>query len=812
MDGLTPQALWTTIRRGRLIQVLAVYLGASFVVLEAVDILIDRLGLPDWVFPGALVLLLIGLPIILTTALVQSAPSPAPQAQAPDTTTPTAEPTRQTSAADVAAVAKHWLTWRNAIMGCALAFGLWGVIATGWLLLQRNTDRMAADAPASSMRIAVFPFSVRGGEEMAYLGEGMVDLLSTKLDGAGGWRRVDPRAVLARLGRNGIRAPDPQSGREIAERFDAKLYVLGNVVEVGGLLRVDASLYNADHGLEAVTVATAEGEASEIFDLVDHLAAQLLLGQTAGPAVRMTRIAAVTTNSLSALKHYLQGERAFRAGHFVPAVEAFQRATQADSAFALAWYRLSVAADWLVRADLVRMSAEQAVRYSGRLSEHDRRLFEALQTVRRADVVEAERLYHAILGTYPDDVEAWFQLGELQFHFGPFRGQSVAESREDFERVLSFEPNDLHSLTHLVRIAAVEAKYAELEALVSRYLGLNPEADRAIEIRALRAFALEDAPDQRAVLGELRRAPDGTLMVTAWAVAIFTGNIAGAFDLATLLTEPSRSPEIQVLGHVYRANLELARGRWSRAKAELEATEPLDPAAFLERRATLSAVPFLPVPERELQALRGKLVNWAADAVRPSATPSTWLDVHDDVHPHLRLYLLGLLSARLGEEGTALRYAAELELSDGPTHVTALARDLAQGVRAQVASAREDFAEALAALEQARMQTWYQRMAASPFYSQAYDRYLRAELLAALNSDQEALRWYSSFGEGSVYDLIYLAPSHLRRGEIYERLGEREKAALHYKRFIELWKDGDPVLQPRVEAARRAIRALSPDT
>ncbi len=36
MDGLTPQALWTTIRRGRLIQVLAVYLGTSFLVLEAV--------------------------------------------------------------------------------------------------------------------------------------------------------------------------------------------------------------------------------------------------------------------------------------------------------------------------------------------------------------------------------------------------------------------------------------------------------------------------------------------------------------------------------------------------------------------------------------------------------------------------------------------------------------------------------------------------------------------------------------------------------------------------------------------------------
>ncbi len=60
---------------------LVVYAGASFVVVEVVDIFTQQLGLPDWVFPGAVVLLLIGLPIILTTALVQSAPSQPSEAQ-----------------------------------------------------------------------------------------------------------------------------------------------------------------------------------------------------------------------------------------------------------------------------------------------------------------------------------------------------------------------------------------------------------------------------------------------------------------------------------------------------------------------------------------------------------------------------------------------------------------------------------------------------------------------------------------------------------------------------------------------------------
>ncbi len=48
-------------------------------------------------------------------------------------------------------------------------------------------------------------------------------------------------------------------------------------------------------------------------------------------------------------------------------------------------------------------------------------------------------------------------------------------------------------------------------------------------------------------------------------------------------------------------------------------------------------------------------------------------------------------------------------------------------------------------------------------------------------------------------------------GALYEERDETDKALLYYGRFVELWQDADPELQPRVEAARRAIEALSPD-
>ena len=41
-------------------QVLAVYVGVSWAVLQVVDVLTQNMGLPPWVFPFALVLLLAG--------------------------------------------------------------------------------------------------------------------------------------------------------------------------------------------------------------------------------------------------------------------------------------------------------------------------------------------------------------------------------------------------------------------------------------------------------------------------------------------------------------------------------------------------------------------------------------------------------------------------------------------------------------------------------------------------------------------------------------------------------------------------------
>src|SRR6185295_7733373 len=50
-------------------------------------------------------------------------------------------------------------------------------------------------APSASASVAVLPFRYGGSDQYRYLGDGMVELLSAKLDHAGELRAIDPRAV-----------------------------------------------------------------------------------------------------------------------------------------------------------------------------------------------------------------------------------------------------------------------------------------------------------------------------------------------------------------------------------------------------------------------------------------------------------------------------------------------------------------------------------------------------------------------------------------------------------------------------------------
>jgi tetratricopeptide (TPR) repeat protein len=778
-----------------------VYLGASYAVLEAVDLFIERFGLPAWLFPIAFVLLLVGLPVVVVTVFAH-------EETAGDL--PPAEAGAAAEAAVTGAGAEErsrTFTWRTAGLAFLGALAMWGVVAAGYLALGGRVERpVEAAAFDPARRIAVMPFSYRGEEESAGLGDAMVHLLSQTLDGAE-VRTVVPQAVIGIVDQEGGGAPDNERGNAVAERLGAGRYLLGDVVEAGGRLRISARLYDTGAGAEDIATASVEGDPDGLFGLVDDLTAEILVGAFGAPTDRLAGIAAQTTDSLAALKAYLDGKREYRQSNTGKAVRAYQRAVEIDSTFALAWFEISLLADFGGSIDLIVEPAEKAVRYSDRLPQRERQLIEAheLSYVKGA-ADSAEVLLRDVLRRYPDDVAAWFELGMLFWSWNAQRGRPQIEAREPFERVLRYEPDQRYARFVLTWAEAVAGNWAKTDSLLRR---AYPDGEFPLRWRAAFAYGQGDVVAQERILAEAERR--GEYWFAARFAAIAGKDPRGARDIAVILAETGEELLFRVRGRLIAGTAEVALGRLHAAEAEYAAVATTWPALAREFEVYWNLPRFFQVPRARLKAMRDALVHWEAEdaELRTLSAGPFWegeFDQYDRIHPHVRLYLLGRLSTRMDDHEAALDYADELERLEAPEKAGRIAFDLAQGIRAHVLRNQGRPAEALAALQQMQHVSSWEN--AGVFYEHSQERFLRGELLAELGQLEEALRWYGPLGTW-LRGVPLMAPSHLRQAEIYERLGDEEQASHHYNRFITLWSDSDPELQPQVDAARRALSRLT---
>ncbi len=223
------------IHRRSLWQVLGIYLLGSWFVYEVVQGLTQGLGLPEW-FPAlAVVLLLIGLPIVVATAFVQQgAPGRAPppvSITAMDELYPVAEPT----------VSSRIFTWKKAIMGGVGAFALLGFVGTGWVMFGGQPAGPAGSATGSiEQSVAVLPFvNMSGNPENEYFSDGITEALLNALAQVPGLRVPARTSSFAFKGQNIPIA-------EIAETLAVANILEGSVRRQGERVLITAQLVDAE--------------------------------------------------------------------------------------------------------------------------------------------------------------------------------------------------------------------------------------------------------------------------------------------------------------------------------------------------------------------------------------------------------------------------------------------------------------------------------------------------------------------------------------------------------------------------------------
>ena len=167
-----------------------------------------------------------------------------------------------------------------------------GLVAVFW---PRATGAKSLDPNL----VAVVPFRIAGADpSLAYLREGMLDLLGAKLTGDGGPRAADPRSVMSVWRRQvGDERRDlPQdSAMLLARQLGAGRLLLGGIVGTQDRLVINASLLEVPGGGTRATASVA-GAADSLGNLIDRLTSELL-AREAGEATQ--RVAELTEHLAS---------------------------------------------------------------------------------------------------------------------------------------------------------------------------------------------------------------------------------------------------------------------------------------------------------------------------------------------------------------------------------------------------------------------------------------------------------------------------------------------------------------------------------
>lgn len=133
-------------RTSALWKVLGLYLAGAWVALQVIDVLADNIGLPSWVFVSALVLFVIGLPVVGLTSYAHNRP---------------AARGGEISPRSAAGRAQRLFTWRNALFTGLTAFALWGLVSAGWLALRGlGPSRGTADLGQSGGEVSTGSISI----------------------------------------------------------------------------------------------------------------------------------------------------------------------------------------------------------------------------------------------------------------------------------------------------------------------------------------------------------------------------------------------------------------------------------------------------------------------------------------------------------------------------------------------------------------------------------------------------------------------------------------------------------------------------
>ena len=682
------------------------------------------------------------------------------------------------------------------------AIGLAALAAAGILLSGSRKD-----SPTDPNLLAIAPFDVLD-PSLQIWHEGLVDILSRNLDGAGPLHTVAQSVGIKRWrGR-----ADRVSAESFGHRTGAGLVVFGSVRKTRDTVSLRATVLDVARKRVEPDLEV-KGDTADIGDLADSLGVRVLQVLGRDRPIGAVRRVSIGSRSLPALKAFLYGEQFYRRGQWDSAVVYYDRATSQDSTFAIAFKQMGMAVDWhppneqsYLRGDAY---LRKAVVLNRGLSPKDSMQIAADSfsiaaddAIDPADLIRFSYRWFSTLEEaarrYPEDPEIWYRLGDARFHSEPPFGGPPGPALEAFDRAIALDSGFAPAYEHTVTLAILLNRPDLARKYAAAYLRMDPTDVNTPSIR-LSALMLDP---------ERSHSAEAAQMI----------NSASAFVLGDV-----GSDHLGWWPDSGESGIRLLREQTTRSgNGVLPWTDTLMYRQFLARE--LASRGHL----REAYAVDRRLL------LDVKASRFTWF-----LDPFLGLSLLGAIPESLA--ATTFGHAVDPEKAWPVPHHNIQARHLrglpwwlARGDTVSLAQF------ALRAEQEARTQTTgrgklrgrYLHAAATAYLALAradsvralqlfqsipdtlcivnvcyYEKLIEARLLAAEGQAEKAgavLDQWVWKAEGPFFVL-----GRLERARIAEGLGERQTAIESYQFVVDVWRHADPELGTYVREARSGLERLA---
>lgn len=469
------EKFWEELKKRNVVRAFLFYVVAAWLIIQFATATFPYLNFPPWAIQAVIITLLIGAPVVLIVSWIYEL---------------TTEGLRKTDSVDreksiSVKTGKKINQLTIVILSLAVVF----LLVDKFYLSASN--ELESERTKS---IAVFPFSIQGGGDIQYLKDGMVDLISSKLDAMPGLNATDPNIILGVANTKGLDNRNPVAAAKAASGLGANRVILGSITQIGDQLQVKISKYDKA-GRPIGDPIIEDGTAAELYGRVDNIIKRLVADELNEQGNEFDSEAVLTTNKLESIVPFLQGMQLARVGKHEEALNAYRESIEADTSFVLGYFRYIENAGWISAVHSGSRKEKEYDPYFKRLEKLSADLKGKNGELVRASLkwlnsdISSEKEYLRLLNKYGESVEILNGLAESIFHLSEIIAADRSKAKPYFERLIELDPTKDEYLDHIMDISERAGDVESFNAYADR---INPESYQQYSLD-FRRFMMQDS-------------------------------------------------------------------------------------------------------------------------------------------------------------------------------------------------------------------------------------------------------------------------------------------------------------------------------